>query len=155
MLNVLIFLLLLVCINNATSFSSELLKRHCNKEIKEGEIMMGQGVGLTLEHIIKVFRNDIEVRNGSIYYPNERLVVTIVPEVRQFVLEVNSNSTSYFENGKCEKQNRSNTKNDVLVINSDHDYPITITGVIAKTYSSGVKLMKSFILLQDNSYEEL
>ena len=145
---------LLVCFSNVSSFSSELLKRHCDLEMKQGVIMMGQAVGVSEDYIIRVFRQDIELKNGSMYYPNDRLLVTIEPTVRQFVLEVSGNSSSHFEDGKCEKLNRINTKNAVLIVNSDNHNPIIVNGVIAKSYSSGVKLVKP-IIINGNSYEEL
>ena len=140
-----------------TSFSSELLKRHCDKEMKEGVMMMGQELTITNEYDIKVYRNDLEIKNGSIIYPNERLLVVIEPvTIKQLVLEVNSNGNSYFENGKCSKSNRINSNKATLIISDDQS--IIINGVIAKSYSSGVKLIKGggfHLIIQENDNEEL
>jgi len=139
-----------------TPFSSELLKRHCDKEMKEGVVMMGQELTITNEYDIKVYRNEVELTNGSFVHSNERLLVVIEPvTIKQLVLEVNSNGNSYFENGKCSKSNRINSNKATLIISDDQS--IIINGVIAKSYSSGVKLIKGggFHLIQANDNEEL
>lgn len=139
-----------------TPFSSELLKRHCDKEMKEGVMMMGQELTITNEYDIKVYRNEVELTNGSFVRYNERLLVVIEPvTIKQLVLEVNSNGNSYFENGKCSKSKRINSNKATLIISDDQS--IIINGVIAKSYSSGVKLIKGggFHLIQANDNEEL
>ena len=139
-------------------FSSELVKNHCNKEMKENVIMMGQEVKVTDEYMIKVYRNENEpLLNGSIYHPNERLLVTIEPlTIKQLVLEVLSETTNpYFENGKCEKRNRINSNKAILILPSTNESSsnnIIINGVIARSYATGVKLIKeSFILSYENN----
>ena len=151
LLIVLCYYLLIV----VTPFSSELLKRHCDKEMKEGVMMMGQELTITNEYDIKVYRNEVELTNGSFILPNERLLVVIEPTIKQLVLEVSSNGNSYFENGKCTKSNRINSNKATLIISDDQS--IIINGVIAKSYSSGVKLIKGggFHLIQVNDNEEL
>jgi hypothetical protein len=139
-----------------TPFSSELLKRHCDKEMKVGVMMMGQELTITNEYDIKVYRNEVELKNGSFVQNNERLLIVIEPvTIKQLVLEVISNGNSYFENGKCSKSNRINSNKATLIISDDQS--IIINGVIAKSYSSGVKLIKGggFHLIQANDNEEL
>jgi len=153
-------IILIFLFQYVNSFSSELVRNHCNKEMKENVMMMGQEVKSTDEYVIKVYRNDKELLiNGSIVNSNERLLVTIEPlTIKQLVLEVLSETTSYFENGKCEKKNRINTNNAILILSSTNQSLsstniITINGVIAKSYATGVKLIKdSFILTYENSY---
>jgi len=158
---IIILLIVFRCFVNVKSFSSELVKNHCNKEMKENVIMMGQQVLLTDEYVIKVYRNDIEpLSNGSMYHRNERLLVSIEPlTIKQLVLEVLSeNGLPYFENGKCDKRNRINSNKAILVIPSENELSsssssnIVINGVIAKSYATGVKLIKeSFVLTHENN----
>jgi len=121
--------------------------------MKEGVMMMGNIVTITNEYDIKVYRNEIELSNGSFVLPNERLLVVIEPvTIKQLVLEVIGNS--YFENGKCSKSNRINSNKATLIISDDQS--IIINGVIAKSYSSGVKLIKGIHLtIQENDNKEL
>ena len=65
-------IILIFLFQYVNSFSSELVRNHCNKEMKENVIMMGQEVQLTVEYIIKVYRNDKEpLINGCLLYTSD------------------------------------------------------------------------------------
>ena len=109
---------------------------------------MGKKVQEAIDKNITVFRNNVQLKSGDVFYPSDQLVVSMEPKSFQMVLEVKGNA--YFSKGSCKGKIRTTESGGAdLIISSDGENQnptLEIKGAYAFTYSTGVMVTSPFLL---------
>ena len=142
------FLYILLAANEADGFAMHMTRKHCDRSLLPGTVIMGKESVVDTERGIKIFQGDSEVKNGSTLHSLNDLKVTLDPKTTQLVLETSLGAS--FVNGSCEGT-RTTSNGATLVITPDlaakaADGKIIIRGAWSRSYSSGVKLTEPFEL---------
>ena len=97
---VLLLVICIICANilYATAFADWMTKDYCDRHMEEGEIIMNEEAISSIERYIKVFRAGIELHDGSVYIPGEKLEVSLSVGKDQYVFEVHH---ARFSHGGC------------------------------------------------------
>jgi hypothetical protein len=137
-------------------FAMELVRKHCDRSMEVGTVMMGKKVEYMTDepYKIKVYDSYSQelINNETKISPDSSLIVNIEPKIFQMVISSNHDN-AFFEDGSC-NGTRTNKNGSKLVINkSSKTNIISISGVWAKSYSDGVKACSNYILYleYDNS----
>lgn len=148
----------LVLVRELQGFATHLTKEHCDRELNVGVTIMGKKVEYSPERKLTVFRGGEEMQPGGYFRPGDVLTINIEAtdgsKIRQMVLEL-SPGTLKFDDPKGACGGKRTILNGVTItipdntINLEHNF--TIKGCWAKTYSSGVKVVQPFSLVQEGS----
>lgn len=139
-----------LCLVQIDAFSNMMTRNHCDRELAEGTVIMGQPVQIDSTRRLRLFRGEEELLNGSLYHSSEKLSVQLEPyRATQLVFEVISTcgSSAYFENkGNTCNGKRSNSQGAFLVMPYEENCVVTISCGWSSSFSSGVKLCSPFQL---------
>ena len=125
-----------------TSFARNLITDYCDRKLEIGVVMMGKQVEEAFDKNITVFRNNIQLQSGDVFYNSDELIINMDPKSFQMVLEVQGNAK--FSKGYCKNKVRTvDSGGAALVVGSNNEIEnkLEIKGAFAFSYSTGCWLL--------------
>jgi hypothetical protein len=147
-------ILLLARFLYAASFATHYTSEQCDRKMDVGVLVMGKPIEISDERKLIVFRNGVAVSTGETVESSDLLNVKIEPKSFQIVFEIKGGPKFKGVSG-CGgiRTNTNDAQIDLSKLSTSTN--ISISGIWAKSYSGGVKLLNEIELFVNNKNDEL